>query len=383
MALKAEPFSAAATIRYYAEAIDKIYGEIAPTGDDVLALVHREPVGVVGAIVPWNFPLMIGARKLGPALAAGNSVVLKPAETASLTLVRIAELALDAGMPAGVFNVVLGEGAVVGEALSLSADIDVMVFTGSGGVGRRLLENAAKSNLKRVYLELGGKSPNIVFADAPDLDEAAKVSAAGIFRNAGQVCIAGSRLLVERSIHDAFVEKLKACAAAMKVGDPLDLTMSAGAVNSLRQLEQNLRFVAEAKSQGREIAFGGNRILDQTGGYFMEPTIVTGVDAKDPIAQSEIFGPVLAVIPFDTAEEALRIANDSDFGLSAAVWTGSLSRAHRMVRGIRAGVVHVNTYGGSDLSVPLGGVKQSGNGHDKSLHAFDKYLELKTAWIKL
>ncbi|PRD37120.1 UNVERIFIED_CONTAM: puuC [Trichonephila clavipes] len=383
MALKAEPLSAAATIRYYAEATDKIYGEIAPTGDDVLGLVHRAPVGVVGAIVPWNFPLMIGTWKLGPALAAGNTVVLKPAETASLTLLRLAELALEAGMPPGVFNVVLGEGAVVGEAMSLSPEIDVIVFTGSGGVGRRLLENAARSNLKRVYLELGGKSPNIVFADAPSLDEAVKVSANGIFRNAGQVCVAGSRLLVERSIHDAFVEKLAAFSATMKVGDPLDPASAAGAVNSLRQLEQNLRFVDEARAQGRKVVLGGRRILEETGGYFMEPTIITGVGPDDPIAQREVFGPVLAVIPFDTEEEALRIANGTDYGLAAAVWTGSLSRAHRMVRAIRAGVVHVNTYGGSDLTVPLGGVKQSGNGHDKSLHAFDKYLDLKTAWIKL
>ncbi|RID89804.1 aldehyde dehydrogenase family protein [Gemmobacter lutimaris] len=383
MALKAEPLSAAATIRYYAEATDKIYGEIAPTGDDVLGLVHRAPVGVVGAIVPWNFPLMIGTWKLGPALAAGNTVVLKPAETASLTLLRLAELALEAGMPPGVFNVVLGEGAVVGEAMSLSPEIDVIVFTGSGGVGRRLLENAARSNLKRVYLELGGKSPNIVFADAPSLDEAVKVSANGIFRNAGQVCVAGSRLLVERSIHDAFVEKLAAFSATMKVGDPLDPASAAGAVNSLRQLEQNLRFVDEARAQGRKVVLGGRRILEETGGYFMEPTIITGVGPDDPIAQREVFGPVLAVIPFDTEEEVLRIANGTDYGLAAAVWTGSLSRAHRMVRAIRAGVVHVNTYGGSDLTVPLGGVKQSGNGHDKSLHAFDKYLDLKTAWIKL
>ncbi|KEO51439.1 aldehyde dehydrogenase [Thioclava indica] len=382
MALKAEPLSAAATIRYYAEAIDKIYGEIAPTAPGTLGLVHREPVGVVGAIVPWNFPLMIGAWKLGPALAAGNTVVLKPAETASLTLRRIADLALEAGMPAGVFNVVLGEGAVVGEAISLSMAVDVIVFTGSGPVGRRLMENAAKSNLKRVYLELGGKSPNIVFADAPDLDEAVKVSANGIFRNSGQVCIAGSRLLVQREIHDAFVQKLQAFSEKMIVGDPLDPATQAGAINSARQLEQNLSFVEQARSGGRQV-IGGQRLLEETGGYFMQPTIVTGVEASDPLAQHEVFGPVLAVIPFDTEAEAIAIANGTDYGLAAAVWTRDLSRAHRMIAAIRAGVVHVNTYGGSDLSVPLGGVKQSGNGHDKSLHAFDKYLDLKTAWIKL
>ncbi len=383
MAYKAEPLSAATTIRYYAEAIDKIYGEIAPTGPGNLGLIHREPVGVVGAIVPWNFPLMIGAWKLGPALAAGNCVVLKPAETASLTLVRIAELALEAGMPPGVLNVVTGPGRIVGEAMSLSDDIDVLVFTGSGGVGRRLLENAAKSNLKRVYLELGGKSPNIVFADAPDLNEAAKVAAHGIFRNSGQVCVAGTRLLVERSIHDSFVEKLTAIAESMTVGDPLDLETSAGAVNSLRQLEQNLRFVEEARSAGRAVRTGGMRILEETGGFYMAPTIVTGVEPSDSLAQQEVFGPVLAVTPFDNEDDAVRIANSTDFGLAAGLWTANLSRAHRMIRKIRAGVVHVNTYGGADMTVPLGGHKQSGNGHDKSLHAFDKFLDLKTAWIKL
>ena len=383
MALKAEPMSAAGTIRYFAEAIDKLYGEIAPTAPGTLGLIHREAVGVVGAIVPWNFPLMIGAWKLGPALAAGCTVVLKPAETASLTLLRIAELALEAGVPAGVLNVVTGEGAVVGASIAESMDVDVLVFTGSGATGRHLLEASARSNFKRVYLELGGKSPNVVFADAPNLDEAAKVSAHGIFRNSGQVCVAGSRLLIERSIHDAFVEKLKAHAEAMKVGDPLDPTTSAGAINSQRQLEQNLHFVDEARAAGRRIVTGGERILQETGGFYMAPTIVAGVQPEDALAQHEVFGPVLAVIPFDSEEEAVRIANDTDFGLAAAVWTADLSRAHRMVKAIKAGVVHVNTYGGADVTVPLGGVKQSGNGHDKSLHAFDKFFDIKTAWIKL
>ena len=383
MALKAEPMSAAGTIRYFAEAIDKLYGEIAPTAPGTLGLIHREAVGVVGAIVPWNFPLMIGAWKLGPALAAGCTVVLKPAETASLTLLRIAELALEAGVPAGVLNVVTGEGAVVGAAIAESMDVDVLVFTGSGATGRHLLEASARSNFKRVYLELGGKSPNVVFADAPNLDEAAKVSAHGIFRNSGQVCVAGSRLLIERSIHDAFVEKLKAHAEAMKIGDPLDPTTSAGAINSQRQLEQNLHFVDEARAAGRRIVTGGERILQETGGFYMAPTIVAGVQPEDALAQHEVFGPVLAVIPFDSEEEAVRIANDTDFGLAAAVWTADLSRAHRMVKAIKAGVVHVNTYGGADVTVPLGGVKQSGNGHDKSLHAFDKFFDIKTAWIKL
>ena len=383
MALKAEAGSAAATFRYYAEALDKVYGEIAPTQADVLGLVHREPVGVVGAIVPWNFPLMIGSWKLAPALAAGNSVVLKPAETASLTLLALAGLAAEAGLPEGVLNVVTGQGSVAGEALAMSMDVDVLVFTGSGGVGRRLLEYAARSNLKRCYLELGGKSPNIVFADAPDLDRAAQVSASAIFRNAGQVCVAGSRLLVEERIHDEFVAALTRYSAAMKVGDPLELSSQIGAINNLAQLEGNLSFVAGALEEGAELALGGSRILQDTGGWYMEPTVLTGVQPQHQVAQNEVFGPVLAVTPFSTDDEAVRIANSTEYGLAAGVWTSNLSRAHRMVRDIRAGVVHVNTYGGSDGSVPLGGVKQSGNGHDKSLHAFDKYFDLKTAWIQL
>jgi gamma-glutamyl-gamma-aminobutyraldehyde dehydrogenase len=383
MALKAEAGSAAGTFRYYAEAIDKVYGEVAPTAPDVLGLVHKEPVGVVGAIVPWNFPLMIGSWKLAPALAAGNSVVLKPAETASLSLLKLAEYCVEAGLPDGVLNVVTGQGSVTGEALALSHDVDVLVFTGSGGVGRRLLDYSARSNLKRVYLELGGKSPNIVFADAPDLEQAAKVSAMGIFRNSGQVCVAGSRLLVERSIHDEFVEAVSRHAKALKVGDPLDLSSQVGAVNSLVQLEGNLGFVADATLEGAEIALGGRRILQSTGGYYMEPTVLTGVGRDHRVFQEEVFGPVLAVTPFDSEDEAISLANATDFGLAAGVWTANLSRAHKMVAGIRAGVVHVNTYGGADNTVPLGGVKQSGNGHDKSLHAMEKYIDLKTAWIQL
>jgi len=262
MALKAEPMSAAGTIRYFAEATDKIFGEIAPTAPGALGLVHKEPVGVVGAIVPWNFPLMIGAWKLGPALAAGCTVVLKPAETASLTLTRLAELAAEAGIPPGVFNVVTGEGPIVGAAIAESFDIDVLVFTGSAATGRRLIEAGARTNLKRVYLELGGKSPNVVFADTPNIDEAAKVSAAGIFRNSGQVCIAGSRILVERSIHDAFVEKLRLQAEAITVGDPLNMGTNSGAINSERQLAHNLAFVDEAREAGRTIVTGGTRILE-------------------------------------------------------------------------------------------------------------------------
>ncbi|MCT7666908.1 aldehyde dehydrogenase [Shinella kummerowiae] len=383
MALKAEPGSAAGTFRYYAEAIDKVYGEIAPTAENVLGLIHREPVGVVGAIVPWNFPLMIGAWKIAPALAAGNSVVLKPAEIASLSLLRLAELCAEAGLPAGVLNVVTGRGQVAGEALGLHMDVDVLVFTGSGPVGRRLLEYSARSNLKRVYLELGGKSPNIVFADAPDLDKAAKTSAYGIFRNAGQVCVAGSRLLVEKSIHADFTARLVAITEAMTLGDPLDLATEAGAVSSEAQLLKDMAFVEDAARDGAMLRTGGKRLFEETGGYFLQPTIFDGVSPDMRIAREEVFGPVLSVIPFEDEAEALRIANGTDYGLASAVWTGNLSRAHRMVRQVKAGVVHVNTYGGADNTVPLGGMRQSGNGHDKSLHALDKYTELKTAWIQL
>ncbi len=383
MAFKAEPMGAAQTFRYYAEALDKIYGEVAPTAHGTLGLVLREPIGVVAAIVPWNMPMMIAAWKLAPALAAGNSVIIKPAEAASLTLLRLGELALEAGMPAGVLNILTGSGSVVGEALALDMDVDALVFTGSNPVGRRLLEYSARSNLKRVYLELGGKSPNIVFADAVDLDKAAKAAAMAAFRNSGQVCVAGTRLLVEASIHDAFVEKVKAAAEALKVGDPLDTANDLGAVISGGQLRANLGFIESAKSEGAELICGGDVILEETGGFYQRPAVMTGVRPGTRLAQEEVFGPVLAVMPFKDEAEAVAIANGTDFGLAAGVWTANLSRAHRMAGAVKAGLVHINTYGGSDLTVPLGGHGQSGNGHDKSLHAFDKYLNLKTAWFQL
>ncbi|HWU61892.1 MAG TPA: aldehyde dehydrogenase [Ensifer sp.] len=382
MALKAEPASASGTFRYYAEALDKVYGEIAPTSHDILALIEREPVGVVAAIVPWNFPMMIGAWKIAPALAAGNSVVLKPAEGASLTLLRLAELCAEAGLPEGVLNVVTGRGAITGEAIGLHKDIDVLAFTGSGPVGRRLLEYSARSNLKRVYLELGGKSPNIVFADATDLDRVAKVSANGIFRNSGQVCVAGSRLLVERSIAAELSEKISALASRIKVGDPLDMSTEAGAISSEAQLHKDLGFAQSGLEEGGRLVTGGRQILQDTGGFYMQPTVFE-ITPEMTLAREEVFGPILSIVPFDTEVEAVAIANGTDYGLASAVWTSNLSRAHRMVRAIRAGVVHVNTYGGADGTVPLGGVKQSGNGHDKSLHALDKYTDLKTAWIQL
>jgi gamma-glutamyl-gamma-aminobutyraldehyde dehydrogenase len=309
--------------------------------------------------------------------------VLKPSEDASLSLLRLAQLCLEAGLPEGVLNVVTGTGAVAGDALARHPDVDVLTFTGSGPVGRQLMIASAQSNLKRVYLELGGKSPNIVFADAPDLAHAARVSAMGIYRNSGQVCVAGSRLLVQRSVHDEFVERLQTLAAGLRVGDPLDVTTEIGAVSSARQLTKNLAAVQVAKSQGARLRVGGQALVPVEGGSYMAPTLFDRVTPEMALAREEVFGPVLAVLPFDDEADALRLANDSTYGLASAVWTGNLSRAHRMVRTIKAGVVHVNTYGGSDITVPLSGVRQSGNGHDKSLHALDHYLDLKTAWIQL
>ncbi|MGN1285560.1 MAG: aldehyde dehydrogenase [Bradyrhizobium sp.] len=383
MAYKAEPLSAASTVRYYAEAIDKVYGEIAPTSGDVLGLVHREPLGVVGVIVPWNFPLMIGSWKIAPALAAGNSVVVKPPELASLTLLRLAELASEAGLPDGVLNVVTGRGASAGEALALHMDVDVLAFTGSGAVGRRLLECSARSNLKRVHLELGGKSPNIVFADVPDIKHAAKVSANGIFRNSGQVCVAGSRLLVQSQVYDRFMDALLDATAKLRVGDPLELISDIGAISSQVQLRKNLDAVARAEAQGAKRLVGGEQIRAESGGNFMAPAILTEVTPSMEVWREEVFGPVLAVTRFDGEDAATALANATPYGLASAVWTGSLSTAHRMVRAIRAGVVHVNAYGGADITVPLGGFKQSGFGRDKSLHALDAYTDLKTAWIAL
>lgn len=383
MAWKAEPGSAAGTFRYYAECVDKVNGEIAPTPEGTLGLVHKEAVGVVGAIVPWNFPLMIGAWKIAPALAAGNSVVLKPSEDASLSLLRLAQLCLDAGLPPGVLNVVTGLGAETGDALARHNDVDIITFTGSGPVGRMLLKASAESNLKRVYLELGGKSPNIVFDDAPDLAQAAKVSVMGIFRNSGQVCVAGSRLLVQRSIHDEFVERVCQLTANLTVGDPLNVRTEIGAVSSTRQLTRNQFMLEQAQREGARLRTGGQVIQPVNGGSYMQPALLDSVRQDMGIAREEVFGPVLSVIPFENEQEAVQLANGTTFGLASGVWTGNLSRAHRMVRSIKAGVVHVNTYGGPDITVPLGGVRQSGNGHDKSLHALEKYLDLKTAWIQL
>ena len=383
MAYKAEPGSAAGTFRYYAEAVDKVYGEISNTSNDFVGLIQREPVGVVGAIVPWNFPLMIGAWKIAPAVAMGNSVVIKPSEAASLSILRLGEICLEAGLPPGTLNIVTGNGRTTGQALARHMDVDVLTFTGSGNTGRQLLEYSAQSNMKRVYQELGGKSPNIIFSDTDNLEEAAKVSAMGIFRNSGEVCVAGSRLLVEDKIHDEFLNLISNFSSKLKIGDPLDIQNDVGAINSESQLQSDMDFVKKAETEGGIVELGGKRVHEATGGFYMEPTIVSSVKKDMDIFQNEVFGPVLTVTSFSNEEEAVQLANGTSFGLASGVWTTNLSRAHRMIKKIKAGTVFVNTYGGSDNTLPLTGVKQSGNGSDKSLHALDKFTDLKSVWMKL
>ncbi|MED5606308.1 aldehyde dehydrogenase [Pseudomonas sp. JH-2] len=371
------------SIRWSGEAIDKVYDEVAATPRDQLGLVTREAVGVVAAIVPWNFPLMMASWKLGPALATGNSVILKPSERSPLTAIRIAQLALDAGLPKGVLNVLPGYGHTVGKALALHMDVDTVVFTGSTKIAKQLLVYAGESNMKRVWLEAGGKSPNIVFGDAPDLQAAAEAAAAAIAFNQGEVCTAGSRLLVEKSIKAQFVPLVVQALKGWKAGHPLDPQTNVGALVDGRQLEQVLGYIEAGKAEGARLLTGGQRVLEETGGTYVEPTLFDGVSNAMKIAREEIFGPVLSVIEFEGAEEAIRIANDTPYGLGAAVWTRDISKAHQTARALRAGSVWVNQYDGGDMTAPFGGFKQSGNGRDKSLHAFDKYTELKATWIKL
>ena len=370
-------------IRWYAEAIDKMYDEVAPTAASTLAFVTREPLGVIGAVVPWNFPLYLAAYKLGPALATGNSVVLKPAEQSSLTALRVAELAVEAGLPEGVLNVVPGYGHEAGRALGLHRDVDCLTFTGSTEVAKHFLQYAGQSNMKKVQLEAGGKSPHIVMADAGDLDEIARQAAWGVFFNQGQVCSAGTRLLVQRSIKDALLERIVAVARSMRVGDPLDPQTDLGALVDERQMNRVLDYVEAGGREGARLALGGARVLQETGGYFLEPTIFDGVSNRMSIAREEIFGPVLSVITFDTPEEAVTIANDFIYGLGAAVWSKDIDVALKTARSLRAGQVWVNNYDGSDLTVPWGGFKQSGSGRDKSLHALHEYTGTKATWIEL
>lgn len=375
--------AAAGAIRWYAEAIDKIYDEVAPTARDTLALITREPLGVVGAIVPWNFPLVMAAWKIGPVLAAGNSMVLKPSEKSPLTAIRVAELAVEAGIPEGVFNVVPGFGQTAGKALALHMDVDAVTFTGSTATGRQVMQYAGQSNMKRVSLECGGKSPNIVLGDYENLDRAATAAAFAIFFNQGEMCSAGSRLLVHESIKDAMLEKIQAVAKEMQPGDPLDPRTKLGAIVDDIQLKRVLGYIDAGREAGAQIRVGGRRVLESSGGYYVEPTVFDQVRPQMSIAREEIFGPVLSTITFRTVDEAIEIANDVIYGLAAAVWTRDITTAHKVARSLRAGTVYVNCYDADDITVPFGGFKQSGIGRDKSLHAFDKYTELKTTWIDL
>ena len=371
------------TVAWYGEAIDKLYGEIAPTGPGAMGLISREPVGVVGAVVPWNFPLLMAVWKVAPALAAGNSVILKPAEQSPLTALKLAELAAIAGVPDGVLNVVPGFGETAGAAIGMHRDIDAVAFTGSSEVGKLFLQYAGRSNLKQVSVECGGKSANIVMADCPDLEAAARNAAFAVFFNQGEVCSAGSRLLVDRRIEAEFIPRVVAVARELVPGDPLDPQTALGALISEQHLHRVLGFIRQGEKEGAHRVLGGRQVREESGGFYVEPTIYNGVDPASVLAQEEIFGPVLTCIPFETEDEAVRIANGTRYGLAAAVWTGSLTVAHRMSRALRAGTVWVNNYDESDITVPFGGYGESGHGRDKSLHALSKFTQLKTTWISL
>jgi acyl-CoA reductase-like NAD-dependent aldehyde dehydrogenase len=370
-------------IHWYGEAADKVMDEVAPTDPGALATVTREPLGVIGVVVPWNFPLLMTCWKIGPALAAGNSVVVKPAEQAPLVVLRLAELAAQAGIPPGVFNVVPGRGVIAGKALGLHPDVDMIAFTGSTAVGKLFMQYSGQSNLKRVSLECGGKSPHIIMGDCPDLNAAAEAAAWAIFFNQGEMCSAGSRLLVDRAVKDEFMAKLLAAAARYKIGDPLDPATTMGPLVEEQHMKAVLRHINKAQEEGAKLVKGGTRTAGKKG-WHVEPTIFDGVTASMALAKEEVFGPVLAVLTFDGEDEAVKIANDSIYGLAAAVWTKDISRAHRMAKAIRAGTVWVNCYDPTgDMTIPFGGFRQSGFGRDKSLHAIEKYTDLKTTWVQL
>ncbi|HEY0123065.1 MAG TPA: aldehyde dehydrogenase [Rhizobium sp.] len=372
-------------IRWYAEAIDKVFGKLSPTGEGNLGLIVREAVGVVGMVLPWNFPAGTLSWKISPALAAGNSIVVKPAELASLSTLRIAELAAEAGIPTGVFNVVPGFGHVAGKALGLHPDVDVLTFTGSTEIGRQFLRYSADSNLKKVVLECGGKSPQIVMSDVADqIEQIAENLAGAAFWNMGQNCTCGSRILVHSSVKDVFVQALVNASKAWNVGDPTDRASKMGPLIEESALTRVMGAIAKSKSDGATIAVGGNRVLEETGGWFVEPTIVDNVKEIMAIARDEIFGPVVAILPFDTEDEAIRIANNSSYGLAATVFSNDINVAIRMARKIQAGTVAVNGYGEGDITTPFGGHKTSGfGGYDKGIEAFDQYTQMKTIWVTL
>jgi aldehyde dehydrogenase (NAD+) len=367
------------TIRYYAGWCDKITGQVIPVRPDALTYTLREPVGVVAAIVPWNFPLMIGIWKIAPALACGCTLVVKPADLTPLSLLRVAALFHEAGLPAGAFNVVCGKGSVVGEALVRHPDINKITFTGSPGVGRGIMQGAA-SHFKKVTLELGGKSANVIFADA-NLDRAARAAASGIFFNAGQVCSAGSRVLVQRPAYDEVVERIAERARAIRVGDPAASSTTMGPLISAAQMKTVLDYIEVGKKEGASAVTGGKRFGDR--GYFVEPTVFAGVRHEMRISQEEIFGPVLSVIPFDDEEDALRIANGTAYSLAAGLWSADIGRVHRMAGGLRAGTVWINTYGYTDVRLPWGGSGESGLGREHGDAALENFTEPKAIWLAL
>ena len=380
-ALTADIPASADTFQWFAEAIDKVYDEIAPAGPGNLALIKRDAMGVVACVVPWNYPLLMACWKIAPALAAGNSVVLKPAEQSPLTALRLAELAVEAGLPDGVLNVLPGFGETVGQALGRHMDVDCIAFTGSTEVGKYFLKYSAESNMKPAWLECGGKSPNMIFADCDDLEAAADAAAFGIWYDQGEVCTANSRLLVEESIKDRFLDLLKARAGNWQPGDPLNPATPMGAIVEPRQTERILSYIEKGKAQARLVAGGEQKTIGGSSN-FVTPTIFDGVSNDMTIAQEEIFGPVLSVMTFKTEEEAVRIANASIYGLAASVWSNNLKRVMRLSDSIRVGTLSVNCMDAASNIVPFGGFKQSGIGRDQSLHAFDKYTNLKTVWIK-